>query len=138
MASQSLVDRAQDLARDAQSLSLDLQVLARDAADQVAMQGADGHDSQVLVMALTVFVLAVFVGYHVVWRVTPALHSPLMSVTNAISSVIVVGALIAAGTGGYGFSEIMGFLAVILASINIFGGFIVTQRMLSMFKRKQK
>ena len=138
MASQTLVDRAQDLARDAQSLSLDLQVLARDAADQVAMQSADGHDSQVLVMALTVFVLAVFVGYHVVWRVTPALHSPLMSVTNAISSVIVVGALIAAGTGGYGFSEIMGFLAVILASINIFGGFIVTQRMLSMFKRKQK
>jgi NAD(P) transhydrogenase subunit alpha len=138
MASQSLVDRAQDLARDAQSLSLDLQVLARDAADQVAMQGAKGDDSQILVMALTVFVLAVFVGYHVVWRVTPALHSPLMSVTNAISSVIVVGALIAAGTGGYGFSEIMGFLAVILASINIFGGFIVTQRMLSMFKRKQK
>ena len=138
MASQTLVDRAQDLARDAQSLSLDLQVLARDAADQVAMQSAEGHDSQILVMALTVFVLAVFVGYHVVWRVTPALHSPLMSVTNAISSVIVVGALIAAGTGGYGFSEIMGFLAVVLASINIFGGFIVTQRMLSMFKRKQK
>jgi NAD(P) transhydrogenase subunit alpha len=138
MASQTLVDRAQDLARDAQSLSLDLQVLARDAAEQVALQAAKGDDSQVLVMALTVFVLAVFVGYHVVWRVTPALHSPLMSVTNAISSVIVVGALIAAGTGGYGFSEIMGFLAVILASINIFGGFIVTQRMLSMFKRKQK
>ena len=138
MASQSLVDRAQELARDAQSLSLDLQVLARDAADQVAMQGTKSDDSQILVMALTVFVLAVFVGYHVVWRVTPALHSPLMSVTNAISSVIVVGALIAAGTGGYGFSEIMGFLAVVLASINIFGGFIVTQRMLSMFKRKQK
>ena len=138
MGSQSTVDRAQELARDAQSLSLDLQVLARDAADQVAMQGTKSDDSQILVMALTVFVLAVFVGYHVAWRVTPALHSPLMSVTNAISSVIVVGALIAAGTGGYGFSEIMGFLAVVLASINIFGGFIVTQRMLSMFKRKQK
>lgn len=138
MASQTLVDRAQDLAKDAQSLTLDLQVLARDAAEQAAAQSGSGEDSQVFVMALTVFVLAVFVGYHVVWRVTPALHSPLMSVTNAISSVIIVGALIAAGTGGYGFSEILGFVAVILASVNIFGGFIVTQRMLSMFKRKQK
>ena len=139
MASQALTDRAQELARDAQSLSLDLQVLARDAAEQaVAQMGDGGQGASVLVMGLTVFVLAVFVGYHVVWRVTPALHSPLMSVTNAISSVIVVGALIAAGTGGYGFSEILGFLAVILASINIFGGFLVTQRMLSMFKRKQK
>jgi NAD(P) transhydrogenase subunit alpha len=87
---------------------------------------------------LTVFVLAVFVGYHVVWRVTPALHSPLMAVTNAISSVIIVGALIAAGPVGFGFSEIMGFLAVMLASVNIFGGFIVTQRMLQMFKKKSK
>ena len=139
MASQALTDRAQDLARDAQSLSLELQVLARDAAEQMAAQAGDGgQGASVLVMGLTVFVLAVFVGYHVVWRVTPALHSPLMSITNAISSVIIVGALIAAGTGGYGFSEIMGFLAVVLASINIFGGFLVTQRMLSMFKRKQK
>ena len=139
MASQALTDRAQELAREAQSLSLDLQILARDAAEQAAAQMGDGgQGASVLVMGLTVFVLAVFVGYHVVWRVTPALHSPLMSVTNAISSVIVVGAVIAAGTGGYGFSEIVGFLAVILASINIFGGFIVTQRMLSMFKRKQK
>jgi len=85
---------------------------------------------------LTVFVLAVFVGYHVVWRVTPALHSPLMSVTNAISSVIIVGALIAAGPLGFSFSKIMGFVAVVLASVNIFGGFIVTQRMLQMFKKK--
>ncbi len=139
MASQALTDRAQDLARDAQSLSLDLQILARDAAEQAAAQMGDGGQGDtVLVMGLTVFVLAVFVGYHVVWRVTPALHSPLMSVTNAISSVIIVGALIAAGTGDYGFSEILGFVAVILASINIFGGFLVTQRMLSMFKRKQK
>jgi len=79
----------------------------------------------------------VFVGYHVVWRVTPALHSPLMAVTNAISSVIIVGALIAAGPMGYSFSKVMGFVAVILASINIFGGFIVTQRMLQMFKKKK-
>src|ERR1700744_1249369 len=90
------------------------------------------------VFFLTVFVLAVFVGYHVVWRVTPALHSPLMAVTNAISSVIIVGALLAAGPMGLSLSKVLGFLAVILASINIFGGFIVTQRMLSMFKKKQK
>ncbi|WP_460021642.1 NAD(P) transhydrogenase subunit alpha part 2 [Magnetospira thiophila] len=86
----------------------------------------------------SVFVLAVFVGYYVVWSVTPALHSPLMGVTNAISSVIIVGALLAAGPDGYGFSKIMGFLAVTLASVNIFGGFIVTQRMLSMFKKKER
>jgi H+-translocating NAD(P) transhydrogenase subunit alpha len=88
------------------------------------------------VFYFTVFVLAVFVGYHVVWRVTPALHSPLMSVTNAISSVIIVGALIAAGPAGFSFSKVMGFVAVVLASVNIFGGFIVTQRMLQMFKKK--
>ncbi len=86
----------------------------------------------------TVFVLAVFVGFYVVWSVTPALHSPLMAVTNAISSIIIVGALIAAGPMDMSFSKVMGFLAVILASVNIFGGFIVTQRMLSMFKRKQR
>ncbi len=92
----------------------------------------------VFVFFLTVFALAVFVGYYVVWRVTPALHSPLMSVTNAISSVIIVGALIAAGPAGASFSKVMGFVAVALASVNIFGGFIVTQRMLQMFKKKQK
>ena len=86
---------------------------------------------------LTVFVLACFVGYYVVWRVTPALHSPLMSVTNAISSVIIVGALIAAGPAGFTFSKVMGFVAVILASVKIFGGFIVTQRMLQMFQNKK-
>jgi H+-translocating NAD(P) transhydrogenase subunit alpha len=94
--------------------------------------------SDVFVFFLTVFVLACFVGYYVVWRVTPALHSPLMSVTNAISSVIIVGALIAAGPAGFSFSKVMGFVAVILASVNIFGGFIVTQRMLQMFKKKTK
>ena len=89
------------------------------------------------VFFLTVFVLACFVGYYVVWRVTPALHSPLMSVTNAISSVIIVGALIAAGPAAVSFSKVMGFFAVILASVNIFGGFIVTQRMLQMFRKKK-
>jgi len=88
------------------------------------------------VFALTIFVLAVFVGYYVVWNVTPALHSPLMAVTNAISSVIIVGALIAAGPLETTFSKVIGFAAVVLASINIFGGFLVAQRMLQMFKKK--
>jgi NAD(P) transhydrogenase subunit alpha len=90
-----------------------------------------------LVMLFTVFVLAVFVGYYVVWNVTAALHSPLMSVTNAISSVIIVGALIAAGPMDVNFSKVMGFVAVVLASINIFGGFIVSQRMLQMYRKKK-
>ena len=90
-----------------------------------------------LIALFTVFVLAIFVGYYVVWKVTPALHSPLMSVTNAISSVIIVGALIAAGPAEMDFSKIIGFFAVVLASVNIFGGFIVTQRMLAMFKKKK-
>ncbi|MDE0383459.1 MAG: proton-translocating transhydrogenase family protein [Defluviicoccus sp.] len=85
----------------------------------------------------TVFVLAIFVGYYVVWNVTPALHSPLMSVTNAISSVIIVGALIAAGPAGLDFSKTMGFVAVTLASVNIFGGFIVSQRMLRMYRKRR-
>ncbi|GHU11928.1 hypothetical protein FACS189449_04450 [Alphaproteobacteria bacterium] len=85
---------------------------------------------------ITVFVLACFVGYYVVWRVTPALHAPLMSVTNAISSVVIVGALLAASQNIYGFSKTFGFLAIILASVNIFGGFIVTHRMLDMFRKK--
>lgn len=89
------------------------------------------------VFGLTVFVLAVFVGYYVVWRVTPALHSPLMAVTNAISSVIIVGAILAAGLDHFGLSQIMGFVAVTLAAINIFGGFIVTRRMLHMFNKKK-
>ena len=85
----------------------------------------------------TVFVLACFVGFYVVWSVTPALHSPLLAVTNAISSVIIVGGLLAAGPAELEFSSLMGFLAVTLASVNIFGGFLVTQRMLAMFKKKQ-
>ena len=95
---------------------------------------ASGGDS--LIMLFTVFILAVFVGYYVVWNVTSALHSPLMSVTNAISSVIIVGALIAAGPMEVHFSKVMGFIAVVLASINIFGGFVVSQRMLQMFRKK--
>ena len=95
------------------------------------------------VINLIIFVLAIYVGYHVVWNVTPALHTPLMSVTNAISSVIVVGALLAVGVTltvneGYPlFARILGFLALIMASVNIFGGFLVTQRMLSMYQKKK-
>ena len=86
--------------------------------------------------SLTVFVLACFVGYYVVWKVTPALHAPLMSVTNAISSVIVIGAIFAASGDVFSSSKIFGFLAVLLASINIFGGFMVTHRMLKMFQKR--
>ena len=89
-----------------------------------------------LITNLTVFVLAVFVGYHVVWNVTPALHTPLMSVTNAISSVIIVGAILAAGAGG-GLGSALGAAAVVLVAINTFGGFLVTERMLEMFKKKE-
>ena len=85
-----------------------------------------------------VFVLAVFVGYHVIWNVTPALHTPLMSVTNAISSVIIVGAILAAAPTQMDFGSILGVVAVALASINVAGGFLVTQRMLEMFKKKQR
>ena len=94
-----------------------------------------------IVFYLIIFVLAIFVGYHVVWSVTPALHTPLMSVTNAISSVIAVGALLAVGVplvaSGSLLAKIFGFLALVMASVNIFGGFLVTQRMLAMYKKKE-
>ena len=90
-----------------------------------------------IVTNLTVFVLAIFVGYHVVWTVTPALHTPLMSVTNAISSVIIVGAILAAGPGPLNTGALLGALAVALVAINTFGGFLVTERMLEMFKKKE-
>ena len=108
------------------------------ATAATAAQGAGAASAaEPIIFLLTVFVLAVFVGYYVVWNVTPALHSPLMSVTNAISSVIIVGALIAVGPMEMNFSKVMGFLAATLASINIFGGFTVTQRMLQMYKTKK-
>ena len=87
---------------------------------------------------LTIFILAVFVGYYVVWKVTPALHSPLMAVTNAISSIIIVGALIAVGLSESGSDGFIGIIAIVLAAINISGGFLVTQRMLEMFKSKNR
>ena len=94
------------------------------------------------IFRLSIFVLSIFIGYYVVWSVTPSLHTPLMSVTNAISSVIIVGAIIASLAGenssNFEISNIFGFLAILLASVNIFGGFLVTQRMLQMYKKKKK
>jgi len=94
------------------------------------------------IFRLSIFVLSIFVGYYVVWSVTPSLHTPLMSVTNAISSVIIVGAIVAASSltshNNFNLSNILGFAAIILAAINIFGGFLVTQRMLQMYKKKKK
>jgi NAD(P) transhydrogenase subunit alpha len=133
---QQVFEGANRLAAQAQDLAQNAQAYAQQLAQLAASQADTGHG--MFMSFFTVFVLACFVGYYVVWRVTPALHSPLMSVTNAISSVIIVGALLAAGPAGFSLSKIFGFLAVILASVNIFGGFIVTQRMLSMFKKKQK
>ncbi len=132
---ESLVTNARGLAEHARGLAERADELAQQATHVVAKQAATGVDPSVL--GLTVFVLACFVGYYVVWKVTPALHSPLMAVTNAISSVIIVGAVIAAGTSGEVAAQIFGFIAVVLASVNIFGGFLVTQRMLSMFKKNK-
>ncbi len=101
-----------------------------------AMETAVGVDP--FVFHLAIFVLAIFVGYYVVWSVTPALHTPLMSVTNAISSVIIVGALLTVGISASGIATTFGFVGLVLASVNIFGGFLVTQRMLAMYKKKEK
>jgi NAD(P) transhydrogenase subunit alpha len=136
----TVYQEAQRLAQEAERIAQQAGELATIAAQLALSSGpeavAGGHDSGFLAL-FTVFVLAVFVGFYVVWSVTPALHSPLMSVTNAISSVIIVGGLIAAGPAAFDFSKFMGFFAVALASVNIFGGFIVTQRMLAMFKKKR-
>ncbi len=132
-----LAGEAAKLASQAEELAGNLKSVAQQITDMAA-QGTlslpDGH--MPFVALLTIFALACFVGYYVVWRVTPALHSPLMAVTNAVSSVIIVGALLAAGLKGIGAAQIFGTIAVVLAAVNIFGGFIVTYRMLSMFKKK--
>ncbi|MCB9979223.1 MAG: NAD(P) transhydrogenase subunit alpha [Rhodospirillales bacterium] len=130
----TLSDHAANMARAARDLADQAEMMAMQAG-ALSNLGIEGGGS-FLVNGLTVFVLACFVGYYVVWRVTPALHSPLMGITNAISSVIIVGALIAVGVSESGFSKFMGFMAVTLASVNIFGGFIITRRMLHMFKKK--
>lgn len=140
MSDSNLSEKLREIAEDARELAHEASEAARQAVDGVAAAAPGVPVEQAginpFVTGLTVFALACFVGYYVVWRVTPALHSPLMAVTNAISSVIIVGALIAAGPADISFASVMGFFAVILASVNIFGGFLVTQRMLSMFKKK--
>lgn len=130
-----------DILKEASDVSEYIQNMASEivrlqAENDQLVSSVGGH-GDFFVSALIIFVLACFVGYYVVWRVTPALHSPLMGITNAISSVIIVGAILAAGAAASGFSGILGFLAVTLASVNIFGGFIITNRMLSMFKKKK-
>jgi NAD(P) transhydrogenase subunit alpha len=122
-------------ATEAQSLADRAHALAL-AAQSVVTTSPGTADPFVYLFAI--FLLACFVGYYVVWNVTPALHSPLMGVTNAISSVIVVGAMLATGLSHNGWAELFGFIAVLLASVNIFGGFTVTARMLAMFKRRVK
>ncbi len=135
----TLAKQAAQMAAEAQAMAEEAAAIAAQATQAVANQAqaaVQGGDDP-FVFLFTIFVLACFVGFYVVWSVTPALHSPLMSVTNAISSVIVVGGLIAIGMAEVDISRTMGFLAVMLASVNIFGGFIVTQRMLAMFKKKK-
>ncbi len=131
MTPQQLADEAQRLATQAQTLATHAALWAGQTAAHPAASGAP------FIFLFAIFVMACFVGYYVVWNVTPALHSPLLAVTNAISSVIVVGAILAAGIGITGWSRGFGFIAVLLASVNIFGGFFITHRMLAMFRRKQ-
>jgi NAD(P) transhydrogenase subunit alpha len=131
-----------DRARAAAAAARDAATQAEAYAEQLAAtaHAATAGAIDPFVFRLAIFALAVFVGYYVVWSVTPALHTPLMSVTNAISSVIVVGALLSVGVAGVNagsiFAKVVGFFALILASVNIFGGFLVTERMLAMYKKK--
>jgi len=133
------MDSAQGVARDVTLAQLDIVAVASGGAIQAATGGAVDP----FMFRFSIFVLAIFVGYYVVWSVTPALHTPLMSVTNAISSVIVVGALLAVGVdlvaddSGPVWARAFGFVALIFASVNIFGGFLVTHRMLSMYQKKK-
>ena len=134
-----LIEKARAAAAAAQQAA----DLASGVADQIAVAGhvATGGAVDPFVFRFAIFVLAIFVGYYVVWSVTPALHTPLMSVTNAISSVIVVGALLAVGVpliaSGSLAAKVFGFLALAMASVNIFGGFLVTQRMLGMYRKRE-
>ncbi|MGH6922901.1 MAG: NAD(P) transhydrogenase subunit alpha [Propylenella sp.] len=143
-AAQAAAEAARNSADVANEAAIAAQGFAYEAADAVAgiVSAATGGAIDPFVFRLSIFVLAIFVGYYVVWSVTPALHTPLMSVTNAISSVIVVGALLAVGVPlvaeGTGLARLFGFLALMLASVNIFGGFLVTQRMLGMYKRRER
>ena len=129
-----LADKAANISGEAANLAeelMNVQNQAAPVAQEVMVSGVDPF-----IFAVTVFVLACFVGYYVVWKVTPALHTPLMSVTNAISSIIIVGAILAVATSLGSVANNLGIAAIFIASINIFGGFIVTQRMLQMFRKR--
>ena len=139
----SATDQLREAAEQASEAAANFARLATEMADGTALDAAGAAAAAGIdpfMFQLSIFALACFVGYYVVWSVTPALHTPLMSVTNAISSVIVVGALIAVGAdldaGATTATRIFGFLGLILASVNIFGGFLVTERMLAMYKKK--
>ena len=141
MAENVLYDTIDQIEKLAGQLRIDVTKFQMDAAKgnlQGAMDAAHAGGTNEFVFLFSIFVLAIFVGYYVVWSVTPALHTPLMAVTNAISSVIVVGALLAVGISASGLATGFGFVALVLASVNIFGGFLVTQRMLAMYKKKEK
>jgi NAD(P) transhydrogenase subunit alpha len=129
-----LAGRAAELSHQAAELARQAEALSHAAMPAAAPVAAAAEP---FIFLLTIFLMACFVGYYVVWNVTPALHSPLMAVTNGISSVIIVGAMLATGLSHDPLAEFFGFIAVTLASVNIFGGFLVTQRMLSMFKSKK-
>ncbi len=129
----SLADEASRLAERAQALAVHAHAMAA-----IRQLPAVAAAAEPVVFLFAVFLMAVFVGYYVVWNVTPALHSPLMAVTNAISSVIVVGAMLATGLAHSGWARAFGFIAVMLVSVNIFGGFLVTHRMLSMFRARER
>ena len=129
------IQEAKDISQKANELNQHLQEISKELANnQIAENTAAGVDP--LVFAVTIFTLACFVGYYVVWKVTPSLHTPLMSLTNAISGIIIIGALIAGSSASFGTSSALGFVAAFFAAINIFGGFVVTERMLEMFKKK--
>ena len=134
----TLADKAAELATGLEKLAQQAGDLANSATQVVVAHGdvAAAQGGADFLSMCTIFVMACFVGYHVVWNVTPALHSPLMGVTNAISSVIVVGAILAACTADGWVARIFGFIGVTLAAVNIFGGFMVTRRMLAMLKKK--
>ncbi|RCS23885.1 NAD(P) transhydrogenase subunit alpha [Phyllobacterium salinisoli] len=139
-----MADTALDKALDGLNQAVEAVRQAAESAPSVAdaagamAHAATGGAVDPFVFRFAIFILSIFVGYYVVWSVTPALHTPLMAVTNAISSVIVVGALLAVGLSASGMATGFGFIALVLASVNIFGGFLVTQRMLAMYKKKEK
>lgn len=142
MTPQDMKQAVENLSEQMDLIKEQLAITGAQAAEQIhtlsSQVAGGGAAPDFFINALTVLVLAGFVGYYVIWNVTPALYAPLMAVSNAISSVMIVGAMIAAGTNGSTFAGWMGFAAVVLASVNFFGGWVISDRMLAMFKKKKK